>query len=212
MGAIRLVVGLGNPGPEHAQQRHNVGFMAVDAIARIHGLSTWRRRFAGDVAEGAVGGTKVLLLKPLTYMNDSGRAVQDAVRFYKLGAEDVIVLHDELDLVPGKVRVKRGGGAAGHNGLRSTDAEIGPDYLRVRIGIGHPGDKSRVTPYVLSNFAKAERPMIDAIDDAIAEAFPLLLKGDEAGFMNRVALKTAPFRQDNGSNGANGGNGEKDSK
>lgn len=210
MGAIRLVVGLGNPGPEHAHQRHNVGFMAVDAIARIHGISPWRKRFAGDVAEGAIAGAKVLLLKPLTYMNDSGRAVQDAARFYKLGPEDVIVLHDELDLVPGKVRVKRGGGAAGHNGLRSTDAAIGPDYLRVRIGIGHPGDKSRVTPYVLSNFAKAEKPMVDAIDDAIAEAFPLLLKGDEAGFMNRVALKTAPFRQD--SNGDNGTNGREDSK
>jgi PTH1 family peptidyl-tRNA hydrolase len=203
MGAIRLVVGLGNPGPEYAHQRHNVGFMAVDAIARIHGISPWRKRFAGDAAEGTIGGVKVLLLKPLTYMNDSGRAVQDAARFYKLGPEDVIVLHDELDLVPGKVRVKRGGGAAGHNGLRSTDAEIGPDYLRVRIGIGHPGDKSRVTPYVLSNFAKAEKPMVDAIDEAIAEAFPLLLKGDEAGFMNRVALKTAPFRTNGNGNGAN---------
>ncbi|HTI85891.1 MAG TPA: aminoacyl-tRNA hydrolase [Alphaproteobacteria bacterium] len=208
---MRLVVGLGNPGSEYAHQRHNVGFMAVDAIARIHGISTWRKRFAGESAEGSIAGAKVLLLKPLTYMNDSGRAVQDAARFYKIGPEDVIVLHDELDLVPGKVRVKRGGGAAGHNGLRSTDAAIGPDYLRVRIGIGHPGDKSRVTPYVLSNFAKAERPMVDAVDDAIAEAFPLLLKGDEAGFMNRVALKTAPFRAaDNGNGNGPNGNGVED--
>jgi peptidyl-tRNA hydrolase, PTH1 family len=202
---MRLIVGLGNPGPEYASHRHNVGFQAVDAIARRYGLGPWRRRFCGEAAEGSIGSDKILLLKPLTYMNDSGRAVAEATRFYKLAAEDAILIHDELDLVPGKVRVKRGGGAAGHNGLRSTDAAIGPDYLRVRFGIGHPGDKSRVTPYVLSNFAKDERPMVDAVSDAIADALPLLLKGDEAGFMNKVALKTAPYRADNGTgNDSNG--------
>lgn len=195
---MRLIVGLGNPGPEYAHHRHNVGFQAVDAIARRYGLGPWRRRFSGEAAEGAIDGDKVLVLKPLTYMNDSGRAVAEALHFYKAVAEDVVVIHDELDLVPGKVRVKRGGGAAGHNGLRSTDAAVGPEYLRIRFGIGHPGDKSRVTPYVLSNFAKDERPMVEAVSDAIADALPMLLMGDEAGFMNKVALKTAPFRQKNG--------------
>jgi peptidyl-tRNA hydrolase, PTH1 family len=195
---MRLIVGLGNPGPEYAHHRHNVGFQAVDAIARRYGLGPWRRRFSGEAAEGAINGDKVLVLKPLTYMNDSGRAVAEALHFYKAATEDVVIVHDELDLVPGKVRVKRGGGAAGHNGLRSTDAAVGPEYLRIRFGIGHPGDKSRVTPYVLSNFAKDERPMVKAVSDAIAEAIPMLLTGDEAGFMNKVALKTAPFRQKNG--------------
>jgi peptidyl-tRNA hydrolase, PTH1 family len=195
---MRLIVGLGNPGPEYAHHRHNVGFQAVDAISRRYGLGPWRRRFSGEAAEGAINGDKVLVLKPLTYMNDSGRAVAEALHFYKAATEDVVIVHDELDLVPGKVRVKRGGGAAGHNGLRSTDAAVGPEYLRIRFGIGHPGDKSRVTPYVLSNFAKDERPMVKAVSDAIAEAIPMLLTGDEAGFMNKVALKTAPFRQKNG--------------
>jgi PTH1 family peptidyl-tRNA hydrolase len=195
---MRLIVGLGNPGPEYAHHRHNVGFQAVDAIARRYGLGPWRKRFSGEAAEGAIAGDKVLVLKPLTYMNESGRAVVEAAHFYKAAAEDVVVIHDELDLVPGKVRVKRGGGAAGHNGLRSTDAAIGPDYLRIRFGIGHPGDKSRVTPYVLSNFAKDEKPMVEAVSDAIADALPMLLNGDDAGFMNKVALKTAPFRVKNG--------------
>jgi PTH1 family peptidyl-tRNA hydrolase len=198
MGAMRLIVGLGNPGPEYARNRHNVGFMAADALARRYGFSPWRKRFSGATADGDIDGIQVLALKPLTYMNDSGRAAAEATHFYKIPAEDVVVLHDELDLVPGKVRVKRGGGAAGHNGLRSTDAAIGPEYLRVRIGIGHPGDKSWVTPYVLGNFAKDERMLMDAVNDAIAEAFPLLLKGDDAGFMTKVALKTAPFRPKNG--------------
>jgi len=202
---MRLIVGLGNPGPEYAHHRHNVGFQAVDAIARRYGLGPWRKRFSGEAAEGAIDGDKVLLLKPLTYMNDSGRAVAEAAHFYKLTAEDAILIHDELDLVPGKVRVKRGGGAAGHNGLRSTDAAIGPDYLRIRFGIGHPGDKSRVTPYVLSNFAKDEKPMVEAVSDAIADALPLLLKGDEAGFMNKVALKTAPYRAKNGDDNESNG-------
>ena len=194
---MRLIVGLGNPGSEYAHNRHNVGFMAVDAIARRYGFGPVRKRFSGETAEGNVVVHKVLLLKPLTYMNDSGRAIAEAAHFYKIDTADVVVLHDELDLVPGKVRTKTGGGAAGHNGLRSTDAAIGQDYLRVRIGIGHPGDKSRVTPYVLGNFAKDERPMIEAVNDAIAEALPLLLNGDEAGFMTRVALKSEPFRVKN---------------
>lgn len=194
---MRLIVGLGNPGSEYAHNRHNVGFMAVDAIARRYGFGPVRKRFSGETAEGNVVVHKVLLLKPLTYMNDSGRAIAEAAHFYKIDTADVVVLHDELDLVPGKVRTKTGGGAAGHNGLRSTDAAMGQDYLRVRIGIGHPGDKSRVTPYVLGNFAKDERPMIEAVNDAIAEALPLLLNGDEAGFMTRVALKTEPFRVKN---------------
>jgi PTH1 family peptidyl-tRNA hydrolase len=197
MGAMRLIVGLGNPGSEYAHNRHNVGFMAVDAIARRYGFGPVRKRFSGEAAEGNVVVHKVLLLKPLTYMNDSGRAIAEAAHFYKIDTADVVVLHDELDLVPGKVRTKTGGGAAGHNGLRSTDAAIGQDYLRIRIGIGHPGDKSRVTPYVLGNFAKDEQPMIEAVNDAIAEALPLLLNGDEAGFMTRVALKTEPFRVKN---------------
>ncbi|HET9149101.1 MAG TPA: aminoacyl-tRNA hydrolase [Alphaproteobacteria bacterium] len=191
---MRLIVGLGNPGPEYAHNRHNVGFMAVDALADRFRLSSWRKRFAGAAAEGEIGGSKAVVLKPFTFMNDSGRAIAEATHFYKIPTEDVVVLHDELDLVPGKVRVKRGGGAAGHNGLRSTDAAIGAEYLRVRIGIGHPGDKSWVTSYVLGNFAKDERPLIEAVNDAISEAFPLLLKGDEAGFMTKVALKTAPLR------------------
>ena len=194
---MRLIVGLGNPGSEYAHNRHNVGFMAVDAIARRYGFGPVRKRFSGEAAEGNVVVHKVLLLKPLTYMNDSGRAIAEAAHFYKIDTADVVVLHDELDLVPGKVRTKTGGGAAGHNGLRSADAAIGQDYLRVRIGIGHPGDKSRVTPYVLGNFAKDERPMIEAVNDAIAEALPLLLNGDEAGFMTRVALKSEPFRVKN---------------
>ena len=194
---MRLIVGLGNPGPEYAHHRHNVGFQAIDALTRRYGLGPARKRFSGEAAEGVIDGNKVLVLKPLTYMNDSGRAIAEAAHFYKIDTADVVVLHDELDLVPGKVRTKTGGGAAGHNGLRSTDAAIGQDYLRVRIGIGHPGDKSRVTPYVLGNFAKDERPMIEAVNDAIAEALPLLLNGDEAGFMTRVALKTEPFRVKN---------------
>ena len=192
---MRLIVGLGNPGPEYAHHRHNVGFQAIDALTRRYGLGPARKRFSGEAAEGVIDGNKVLVLKPLTFMNDSGRAVAEAAHFYKIDATDVIVLHDELDLVPGKVRVKKGGGAAGHNGLRSADAAIGQDYVRVRIGIGHPGDKSRVTPYVLSNFTKDERPLFDAVNEAIAEALPLLIDGDDTAFMTKVALKTAPLRQ-----------------
>jgi len=185
---VQLIVGLGNPGPEHANNRHNIGFMAVDEIVRRHGFAAPRRRFSGELFEGRVGGEKVLALKPTTFMNLSGNAVGAAVRFFKLAPEDVLVLHDELDLAPGKLRVKLGGGTAGHNGLRSIAAAIGPGFRRLRIGIGHPGDRDRVTGYVLHDFAKTDREWIEPLVDAIAEALPLLVVGDDAGFMTRVAL------------------------
>lgn len=186
--AMLLLVGLGNPGPEHANQRHNIGFMAVDEIVRRHGFGPWRDKFQGQAAEGSVGGVKVLALKPETYMNRSGQSVAAAAQFYKLTPADMVVIHDELDLRPGKLRTKRGGGSAGHNGLRSIDAHLGPEYLRVRVGIGHPGEKDLVTGYVLRNFAKDECAPMNALVDAMAEAFPLLAKGDDVGFMNKVSL------------------------
>jgi PTH1 family peptidyl-tRNA hydrolase len=194
-----LWVGLGNPEPGMARQRHNIGFMALDEIARRHGFTPWRQRFRGLVAEGMVGGVKVLGLKPLTYMNASGESVQPAAAFYKLDVADITAFHDELDLFAGKVRVKKGGGAAGHNGLRSMDRMLGsPDYWRVRLGIGHPGSKDRVTGHVLGDFAKAEQPMLTALLDAVADAAPLLAQGLAAGkpeeFMTRVALLTQDVR------------------
>lgn len=186
-----LWVGLGNPEPGMARQRHNIGFMALDTIAHRHGFSPWRQRFKGLVAEGTVGGTRVLALKPLTYMNASGEAVQAAVAFYKIAADDITVFHDELDLIAGKVRVKHGGGAAGHNGLRSIDKMTGePDYWRVRIGIGHPASKDRVTGHVLSDFAKVEQPLIGAVLEAVADSAPLLTTHRAEDFMTRVALLT----------------------
>jgi PTH1 family peptidyl-tRNA hydrolase len=185
---MRLLVGLGNPGARYSGNRHNIGFMAVEAIARRHGIGPWRRRFHGVAAEGPVGGERALLLLPGTYMNDSGLAVADAARFYKLEPGNVIVLHDELDLAPGKVRVKVGGGVAGHNGLRSITAHIGNEYRRVRIGIGHPGDKDLVLNYVLADFAKSERPWVEALCDAIADNAELILKGADSTFQNRVHL------------------------
>lgn len=190
-----LLVGLGNPGPEHAGQRHNVGFMAADAIVRRHGFSPWRKKFQGDVAEGSIGGVKLVVLKPATYMNLSGQSAAAAAQFYKIDLADVIAIHDELDLKFGKLRVKRGGGAAGHNGLRSLDQHLGQDYLRLRLGIDHPGEKHLVTNYVLGNFAKAERAFVETWCDAIADALPILVKGDEAGFMNKVHL-LAPAPED----------------
>ena len=189
-----LLVGLGNPGPKYAGHRHNVGFMAADEVADRYHFARARTRFQSHVAEGVIAGEKVLLLKPKTFMNESGRAVGSALRFHKLRARDIIVIHDELDLVPGKVRVKRGGGAGGHNGLRSLDSHIGKDYRRVRIGIGHPGDKNRVERYVLSDFAKADRTWLGPTIEAICEALPLLIEGDDPGFMTRVALLTRPPR------------------
>src|SRR6201990_1077896 len=183
-----LFVGLGNPGSRYAGNRHNIGFMAVDAIAKRHGIVPWRRRFQGVSAEGPLGGGRALLLLPGTYMNESGRAVAEAAHFYKLGLPDIVVVHDEIDLAPGKVRVKTGGGAAGHNGLRSISAHIGNDYRRVRVGVGHPGDKDLVLNYVLADFAKSERPWVEALCDAIADNAELIVKGADSTFQNRVHL------------------------
>lgn len=184
---MKLFVGLGNPGDKYAGHRHNVGFMAVERIADRHGFSQWRRRFQGETAEGTIGGERVLLLKPMTYMNESGRSVGEAARFLKIDLADIVVFHDELDLAPGKVRIKTGGGNAGHNGLRSISAHLGNDFVRVRIGIGHPGSKDAVIPYVLHDFAKADQVWLDPLLDAIAEAAPRIAAGDPARFLTDVA-------------------------
>jgi len=184
---MKLFVGLGNPGAQYALNRHNVGFMAADAIAASHDFPTWRKRFAGLAAEGKLGRESVLLLKPQTYMNESGRSVGQAVRFYKLDLADVVVFHDELDLAPGKVRVKTGGGTAGHNGLKSLTAHIGNDYVRVRIGIGHPGNKALVHDHVLQNFAKADHAWLEPLLGAIADAAPDLAEGANDKFQTFVA-------------------------
>jgi PTH1 family peptidyl-tRNA hydrolase len=187
-----LIVGLGNPGPEYRRHRHNVGFMAADAIHGRHGFAPWRRRFQGEIAEGSLAGEKVLLLKPLTYMNDSGRSVQAAMAFYKLAPKDIVVIHDEVDLPPGKTRMKAGGGTAGHNGLRSIGAEIGEDFRRVRIGVGHPGHKDAVPGYVLHDFPKADRAWVVSLVEAIAEHAPLLAEGKDQTFANRLHAATTP--------------------
>jgi PTH1 family peptidyl-tRNA hydrolase len=184
----KLWVGLGNPEPGMARNRHNVGFMAIDRIAHRHGFSPWRQRFKGMTAEGDIGGARILALKPLTYMNASGESVQPAAAFFKIPPDDIAVFYDDLDLAPGKIRVKRGGGAAGHNGLRSIDRILGtPDYWRVRIGIGHPGDKARVLGYVLGNFS-AEDGWLPGLLDALSDAAALLAQGTPEAFMTRVAL------------------------
>ncbi len=186
---MQLWVGLGNPGPQYAMHRHNIGFMAVDAIAEVHDFSAPKKAFQGWVQEGRIGAHKLLLLKPATYMNESGRSVGEALRFYKLTPADLTVFYDELDLAPFKVKVKHGGGAAGHNGIRSIDQHIGPEFRRVRLGIGHPGHKDRVTGHVLGNFAKAEiEPLSDLLGAVAAEA-PWLADGDDVRFMNDVALR-----------------------
>lgn len=185
---MRLFVGLGNPGARYAGNRHNIGFMAIDEIARVHGAVPWRRRFQGEASEALVGRERVLLLKPLTFMNESGRAVSEAMRFYKIPLDDVCVFHDELDLPPAKLRMKKGGGNAGHNGLRSITAQCGNDYRRVRLGIGHPGDKALVHGYVLNDFAKSEQPWVEDLCRAVADAAELLAKGDDASFQNKVHL------------------------
>lgn len=190
---VQLWVGLGNPGPQYAMHRHNVGFMALDTIADVHGFGPEQKKFQGWLREGRIGTAKVLLLKPATFMNESGRSVGEALRFYKLGADALTVFHDELDLAPFKVKVKQGGGTAGHNGLRSIDQHMGPEFRRVRLGIGHPGHKDRVTGYVLGNFSKAELdPLTDMLGAVAAEA-DWLAKGDDARFMSDVALR----QQDN---------------
>ena len=182
-----LFVGLGNPGAKYAGNRHNVGFMAVEAIAKRHGLPPWRRRFQGVATEGPIGGTRVQLLLPGTFMNESGRAVAEAMHFYKTQLSDVVVFHDELDLVASKVRVKLGGGVAGHNGLRSITEHVGNDYRRVRIGIGHPG-KDQVLNYVLNDFAKSERPWVEALTEIIADNAEPLARGQDSTFQNKVHL------------------------
>ena len=189
---MRLIVGLGNPGARHAGNRHNIGFMAAAAIARRWGFSPFRSRFKGELAEGTVAGAKRLLLLPQTFMNASGEAVLAAMSFYKIALADIVVMHDELDLRPGKVRVKKGGGSAGHNGLRSIDALIGPDYWRVRLGIGHPGVRELVYPYVLQNFAADEREWVAKLVEAVAETLPLLLDGAPDAFMSEVARLAPP--------------------
>ncbi|MGH7029218.1 MAG: aminoacyl-tRNA hydrolase [Stellaceae bacterium] len=194
---MRLVVGLGNPGARYAGNRHNIGFMAADAVARRYGFSAFRNRFKGELAEGAIGGERRLLLKPQTFMNGSGEAVLAAMSFYKIMPTDIVVIHDEIDLRPGKLRVKRGGGAAGHNGLRSIDALIGPDFWRVRIGVGHPGVKELVLPYVLQNFPADEMSeWVEPMIGAVAETVPLLLSGAPEAFMSEVARRIAPPEAD----------------
>ncbi len=187
---MHLIAGLGNPGSEHQANRHNVGFMAADEIARRHNLPAWRNKFSALVTDGTVDGERIVLIKPQTYMNRSGDSLAAAVNFYKLAAEDVTVIYDELDLAPGKLRVKTGGGNGGHNGLRSIDAAIGTQYQRVRVGIGHPGHKDLVTRHVLGDFAKADAEWLEPLLDAIADNAVLLAKKDGANFMNRIAVAT----------------------
>ena len=187
---MQVWVGLGNPGTQYSMNRHNVGFMALDAMAEIHGFGPVQKKFSGWLQEGRIGPEKILLLKPATYMNESGRSVGEALRFYKLGLDALTVFHDELDLPPFKVKVKRGGGTAGHNGLRSIDQHLGPDFRRVRIGIGHPGHKDRVTGHVLGNFAKQDQAWLERLLDAVADAATMLAEGRAEDFMTRVALLT----------------------
>ncbi|MBV0891781.1 aminoacyl-tRNA hydrolase [Paracoccus sp. Z118] len=189
-----LIVGLGNPGAKYAGNRHNIGWMAVDRIAGDHGFSLWRARFQGLAAEGRLGGEKVTLLKPQTFMNLSGQSVGEAMRYLKLTPAEVTVLHDELDLAPGKVRVKTGGGHAGHNGLRSIHQHLGEGYRRVRLGIGHPGHKDQVSGYVLSDFAKADAGWLDDLLRGISDGAPALAAGDDGRFSTAVAARTAPAR------------------
>jgi PTH1 family peptidyl-tRNA hydrolase len=195
---MKLFVGLGNPGAKYAGNRHNIGYMAVDRIAADHGFGPWRSKFQGVISEGRLGREKVILLKPETFMNLSGQSVGEAMRFHKLEPADVIVFHDELDLAPGKCRLKTGGGHAGHNGLRSIHAHIGEAYDRVRLGIGHPGDKNRVAGYVLSDFAKAEANWLDDLLRGISDGAAALADGEGAKFLNAVSLRTAPPRSSTG--------------
>jgi len=198
-----LVVGLGNPGEKYARNRHNIGFMAADEIVRRHSFSAYRAKFQGEIAEGKIGTEKVLVLKPQTFMNESGRSVKEVITFYKIAPEDIIVLHDELDLAPGKLRVKRGGGHAGHNGLRSIHAHVGEGYARVRLGIGHPGSKDRVTGHVLKDFAKADQDWMIPQLDAVADNIDLIFAGRDSDFMTRVAQAVNPPRSSNNTDSNN---------
>ena len=203
-----LLVGLGNPGARYVGSRHNVGFMAVQAIAKRHGIGPWRRRFQGVACEGTLGGARVLLLLPGTFMNESGRAVAEAAHFYKLPLIDITVFHDEIELPPGKVRIKVGGGIAGHNGLRSISEHIGNNYRRVRIGVGHPGHKDLVEHYVLSDFAKSEQRWVEALTEILADNVDFLVRGEDASFQNKVhlAMVAKGFgQQDQDSNGDHDG-------
>ncbi len=192
-----LIAGLGNPGPKYAGNRHNIGFMAVDAIARAHGFGPWRKKFHAEIAEGAIVGVKCLLLKPQTFMNESGRAVGEAAQFHKIGAADTIVFYDEIDLAPGRLRMKTGGGAAGHNGIRSIIASpVGEGFRRARMGVGHPGQKELVHGYVLSDFYKAEADWLSALLDACARAAPLLVKGEDDKYQAEV-MRLAPAEKAN---------------
>jgi PTH1 family peptidyl-tRNA hydrolase len=193
---MRLLVGLGNPGSVHAHNRHNIGFMAVDRICQAHGFAPWRARFQGLIAEGEIGGMKVLALKPGTFMNLSGQAVGEAARFYKIAPADVIVLHDEIELLPGRIKVKLGGGHAGHNGIKSIDAHIGAEHWRVRLGVGRPAEKAMVKNYVLHDFTCEDQAWLEPFLDALATASPHLIAGDENKFMTKVALLTKPPKDD----------------
>lgn len=198
---MKLIVGLGNPGAKYARNRHNIGFMAVERMAADHDFAPWKGKHQGSITEGRFGATRAVLLRPETFMNKSGDSVAAAMRFYKIAPQDVIVLHDELDLAPGKVKFKMGGGHAGHNGLRSIHNHLGPDYGRVRLGIGHPGHKDRVAAYVLSDFAKAEADWLDDVMRGVSDGAPYLADGDAAKFMNAVSLRTAPPRPSTGTKG-----------
>jgi len=191
-----LVVGLGNPGEKYARNRHNIGFMAADEIVRRHSFSAYRSKFQGELAEGKIGTEKVLVLKPMTFMNESGRSVKEAITFYKIAPEDIIVLHDELDLAPGKLRMKRGGGHAGHNGLRSLHAHVGEGYARIRLGIGHPGHKDKVTGHVLSDFSKADQDWLIPLLDAVADNIASVVDEKDTDFMSRVGQALQPPREE----------------
>ncbi len=198
---MKLLVGLGNPGAKYAGHRHNIGFMALDRIASDHGFPAWKGKHLGSISEGRFGSDRAVLLKPETFMNNSGQSVQAAMRFYKLDPADVIVLHDEIDLAPGKVKFKTDGGHAGHNGLRSIHAHIGPDYGRVRLGVGHPGHKDLVPSYVLHDFAKTDQDWLDDVLRGVSDGAPWLAAGDPAKFMNAVALRVNPPRSGTGTKG-----------
>lgn len=190
---MKLLIGLGNPGSEYERNRHNIGFMAIDAIAAFYDFPPFKSKYKALYAEGSIKGERVALLKPQTYMNESGRSAGEVAKFYKIPTSDTIVFHDEMDVAAGKLKIKIGGGAAGHNGLRSLDDWLdNPNYKRVRMGIGHPGDKDRVTGYVLGNFTKGEMEWVEKLCDAISREAPVLLGNDDAGFLSKVALRTQP--------------------
>ena len=191
---MRLFVGLGNPGSDYAKNRHNIGFMAVDEIVHRYSFAPFRSKFQGQLCEGKIAGQKVLILKPTTYMNESGKAVQAAMAFYKLPLQDIIVFQDEMDLVAGKIRMKTGGGHAGHNGIRSIQSHIGSGFQRVRLGVGHPGDKEKVVGHVLKDFSKADQQWLDKMIEAIGENADLLIKGEDSGFMSKISLALNPPR------------------